>query len=303
MFVRHRMCDAERMERVEREWVAGRWPVPTAAMDKYSRGVVGIVAGSEAYPGAAVLACSGALRAGTGVVHYVGPVRAQDLVLHRRPEVIVHTPHAVREALPHADAWVLGPGVAAQPEQDAVVTAVLASGIPVVADAGALGAATAAWVGTSGSDSRVMTPHERELVRVLRAVGVDVAVDQIGTRRAHWAALAATTVGATVVLKGAVTVVARPDGTVTQLPAGPAWLATAGTGDVLAGVTGALMACGVGAADAAVMAAWIHARAAERASGGGPLTALDVAEALPATIAALVKAVGQVGLEPTTDGL
>ncbi|WP_291378335.1 NAD(P)H-hydrate dehydratase [Demequina sp.] len=74
------------MEPIDRRWVADRWPVPNASDDKFSRGVVGIVAGSEAYPGAAVLVASAALRAGIGLVRYVGPRRAQDLVLSARPE-------------------------------------------------------------------------------------------------------------------------------------------------------------------------------------------------------------------------
>ena len=69
------------MDSVDRSWVASVWPRPQAHDDKYSRGVVGIVAGSEAYPGAAVLVACGAARAGVGMVRYVGPRRAQDLVL------------------------------------------------------------------------------------------------------------------------------------------------------------------------------------------------------------------------------
>ena len=124
------------------EWgladVAERWPVPDAGDDKYTRGTLGIVAGSEAYAGAAALVVSGAARAGAGMVRYVGPRRCQDLVLALRPETIVHGSADAAETLPRARAWVVGPGVADYPEQDAAIGSVAASGLPMVVDAGAL---------------------------------------------------------------------------------------------------------------------------------------------------------------------
>src|SRR5690606_38623902 len=118
--------------------VRERWPLPGPSDDKYSRGVLGVVAGSDAYPGAAVLSVSGAIRAGAGMVRYVGPSRAQDLVLSHRPAAVVHHPGDVAESLPRAQAWLVGAGVADHPEQDAAIGAVIASGLPMVVDAGAL---------------------------------------------------------------------------------------------------------------------------------------------------------------------
>lgn len=271
--------------------VRALWPVPGADDDKYSRGVLGIVAGSEAYPGAAILACAAALRAGIGAVHYVGPRRAQDLVLQHRPETIVHEPADASHTLPRASAWLVGPGVADHPGQDAVIGAVLASGLPVVVDAGALEATArsrAAGARPASADQVLFTPHADELARTLNAIRHDVSVQDVREDRVAHARLLAEAARGTVLLKGAVTLVASPGGAVRELPPAPAWLATAGSGDVLAGIAGALLAAGLTAADAGASAAWVHARAAGLASGGGPLLAMDVADMVPAIVADVV---------------
>ena len=92
---------------------------------------------------------------------------------------------------------------------------------------------------------------------------------------------------ATVLLKGAVTLVVTPDGPPWSQADAPPWLATAGAGDVLAGIAGVLLASGFDADRAGALAAFVHGRAAMFASDGGPIAALDVAEALPATVEAL----------------
>ncbi|MCB2411599.1 NAD(P)H-hydrate dehydratase [Demequina sp. TTPB684] len=279
------------MEPIDRSWVADRWPVPTAADDKFSRGVLGIVAGSEAYPGAAALVASAAVRTGIGLVRYVGPRRAQDLVLSLRPEVVVHDSGEATERLPRVSAWVIGPGVADHPGQDAVIGAVLASGTPIVVDAGALepcARARAAGARQAAPDRVLMTPHMRELVATLGSIRHDVTERDVERDRPAHARLLAETARATVLLKGSATVVAPPGGAVVTLPDATPWLATAGAGDVLAGIAGALLASGLSALDAGVAASWIHARAAEAASGGGPIAALDIAEAVPAVVAELL---------------
>lgn len=284
-------CQARAMESIDRRWVAGRWPVPAGSDDKYSRGVLGIVAGSEAYPGAAALVASAAVRAGIGLVRYVGPRRAQDLVLSMRPEVVVHDSGEATQRLPRVSAWVIGPGVADHPGQDAVIGAVLASGVPLVVDAGALEAcarARAAGDRQAPPDRVLMTPHARELVATLGAMRHDITAQDVARDREAHARLLAETARATVLLKGSPTLVAPPGGAVVTLPDAPAWLATAGSGDVLAGIAGALLASGLSALEAGVAASWIHARAAEAASGGGPIAALDIADALPAVVAELL---------------
>ncbi|WP_137845218.1 ADP/ATP-dependent (S)-NAD(P)H-hydrate dehydratase [Microbacterium sp. 2FI] len=256
--------------------------VPTAADDKYSRGVLGMRTGSEAYPGAAVLGVEAAWRTGLGMVRYLGPVRPTALVLARRPETVT--------AEGRVQAWVVGSGTETasrvRAETD-TVRGILADTDPVVVDAGALDLAS------SASAPRILTPHEREHARLRAALG-------LGAPRGDRTAAAIETAeatGAVVLVKGAVTVVAAPDGTVILVDAGTPWLATAGTGDVLAGVIGALAAAAAAddrPADPASLAAlaasgaWLHGRAgvlASHARGGGPITALDVAEALPLAVA------------------
>lgn len=272
--------------------VRERWPVPDEGSDKYSRGVVGLVAGSDAYPGAAVLVACGAAQAGAGMVRYVGPRRAQDLVLARRPECVVHDPGAAAESLPRSQAWVVGPGVADHPEQDTAIGAVMASGLPMVVDAGALeevARARASGSREAPADRVLLTPHAEELMRTLGALRHEVSIIDIAADRAGHARLLAETARATVLLKGARTVVASPGGSVIELPVASPWLATAGSGDVLAGMAGTLLAAGLSAADAATCAAWAHAQAGARASGGGPITALDVADMIPQVIADLLR--------------
>jgi len=255
---------------------------PTAADDKYSRGVVGMRTGSDAYPGAAVLGVEAAWRTGLGMVRYLGPSRAADLVLARRPETVT-TDGRVQ-------AWVVGSGQDAAtrtPAHTAVLRALLSDTDPVVADAGALDLAAE----DEATAPRILTPHDREHARLRAALGLGVA----GADRVAAARETAEATGAVVLLKGATTVVVAPDGWSATVEAGTPWLATAGTGDVLAGVIGALVAGATaagrapdGAALAALTAsgAWLHGRAGAIASAGDrPITALDVAEALPRAVA------------------
>lgn len=247
---------------------------PQAADDKYARGVVGLVTGSDAYPGAAVLGVEAAHRAGAGMVRYVGPTRATDLVLARRPETVAD-PGRVQ-------AWVLGSGMDPARRSSSLrsrLHASIADDVPVVLDAGALDLARVA------SGPRVLTPHAGELRTLLAAFGIDVERSAIAADPERWAREAATRTGATVLLKGARTIVTDGD-RVEVVEAPTHWLATAGTGDVLAGVLGALIAAAAdrvvsdpaALVDVAATAACVHGEAGALASRGGPLVALDVAE-------------------------
>lgn len=263
---------------------------PTAHDDKYSRGVVGLRTGSTRYPGAAVLGVEAAWRTGTGMVRYLGPDRAQDLVLQRRPETVT--------ADGRVQAWVIGSGTDAA-ERGAAETAalrgILNEAVPVVVDAGALDLVPGA------SAPVIVTPHARELTRLREALGLGVEDARDDDVREGVARETAEAVGGVVLSKGSVTIVAAPGGWSRRVSAGTPWLATAGTGDVLGGVLGAITAGAVAAgrtatddlAACAATAAWVHGRAGVAASlahggGGGPITALDVAEALPGVVAALL---------------
>ncbi|HEX5332482.1 MAG TPA: NAD(P)H-hydrate dehydratase [Cellulomonas sp.] len=275
--------------RLEPGDIAGLWPVPGASSHKYTRGVLGVVAGTPAYPGAAVLTVSAAVRAGVGMVRFLGSPGVTATVLAARPEVV-----AVDGRV---QAWALGPGV--DPEDRAQADRVrdglaqaLARELPAVVDAGGLALLPdrlAPWV--------VLTPHAGELATLLSARGEDVDRAQVEAEPLRWARRAHELTRATVLLKGAVTIVVGPEGAVYAQADAPSWLATAGAGDVLTGLLGALLA---GRAQAVVAdptlvaalasaAALMHGRAAHRANPGGPVAALAVADALPATIAAVLR--------------
>ncbi|MFD0483516.1 NAD(P)H-hydrate epimerase [Kineococcus sp. GCM10028916] len=259
------------VRRVEPRDVAARWRRAAPGDDKYSRGVVGVVAGGPDYTGAAVLAVEAAVRAGAGMVRYLGPRHPTELVRQRRPEVVAG-PGRVQ-------AWVLGPGVSPDdPEQQDRIRDALASGEPAVVDAGALGG-----LPDTLGPQHVLTPHAGELARLLGAERRDVEADPLThARRVH------ERTGATVLLKGSVTTVVGAHGVFTAASA-PTWLATAGAGDVLAGILGAALAGrpDEDPAQVAADAAVLHGRAAALASAGGPLAALDVADAVPAALTSL----------------
>ena len=272
--------------RLEPGDVADLWPVPAPDAHKYTRGVVGVVAGSRAYQGAAVLTTSAAVRAGVGMVRYLGDVG--DVVVAAHPEVVVG--HG------RVQAWVFGPGVSPDDAGQRrrigyAFEHVLERGEPAVVDAGAL-ELLPAHVGPHA----VLTPHAGELARVLTQRGEAVDRAAVEAEPLRWARRAHELTGATVLLKGPVTVVAGAQGAAYAQADAPAWLSTAGSGDVLAGLLGALLAGCVDAihedpslaAALAATAALVHGRAAHRANPGGPVSAHAVADALPATIAELL---------------
>jgi hydroxyethylthiazole kinase-like uncharacterized protein yjeF len=264
---------------------------PTAADDKYSRGVLGVRTGSDRYPGAAVLGVEAAWRTGLGMVRYLGPTVPTSLVLHRRPETVA--------ADGRVQAWLIGSGTDTTDRSGAdteVLRGVLSGELPVVVDAGALDLAPGARA------PMILTPHGREHARIRALVGLADHEPTTDAERAASAGETAAALGATVVLKGSITVVATPSGWATAVSVGTSWLATAGTGDVLAGAIGAIVAGAVAGAEAvpgtepadlgaaAATGVWLHGRAASLAARdlgaeGGPITALDVAEALPRAVA------------------
>ncbi|ACZ29709.1 YjeF-family domain protein [Xylanimonas cellulosilytica DSM 15894] len=290
--------------RLEDDDVAARWVVPGPRDHKYTRGVVGVVAGTATYPGAAVLAASAAVQAGAGMVRYQGPDVVGRSVLAARPEVVT--------AGGRVQAWVLGPGLPATGGDDGqreraraalaaasgwpaeaqrVLPAGSESAVPAVVDAGALALLDQpcpGWV--------VLTPHAGELATLLAARGEGVERADVEAEPLRWARRAHELTGATVLLKGAATVVVGPGATVFVQAEALAWAATAGSGDVLAGLLGAMLAARSvelvarpdRAAEVAAAAALVHGRAAHRATPGGPAPALAIAGALPATIAALL---------------
>ena len=251
--------------------VRALYPVPHGESDKYSRGVLGLVVGSARYPGAAVIATAGALGGPVGMVRYVGPDAVAAEVRAAHPEVVAGEGRV--------QAWTIGSGMGDELDIPRI-REILDAEEPVIIDADGLKA-----LDDSGDHLDVLaTPHAGELSRLL---GVDRAA--VEARRLEHARLAAERFDATILLKGATTVIATPDGHVRVNTNATPWLATAGAGDVLAGLCGALLASGLTPLDAASLGAYLHAAAANLASADAPMTALSVAAALPAATRQLLR--------------
>ena len=249
-----------RVTSLQADDVAALLPQPDAVAHKYTRGVVGVRAGSGEYPGAGVLCVAGASSGLAGMVRYDGGAAPEVLAAH--PEVVY--------GAGRVQAWVVGSG-GGRGAADALRRS-LADGVPVVVDADGLEHVT------GGSDvPLLLTPHAGELARML-----GVTRDEVDAHQLLFAQRAARDLGAVVLLKGRHTLVAAPDGRVRVSTTGVPWLATAGAGDVLAGLCGALLAAGLDAFDAGSAGAWLHGAAAVHAGAGGPVTAPDVARAVPA---------------------
>lgn len=234
-------------------------PQPHAHDHKYTRGVVGVRAGSDTYPGAALLAVAGANCGLAGMVRFVGPEHLADRVRGRHPEVVGEG---------RVQAWVVGPGGGADARE--MLSRARADDVPVIVDADALAHVEGTMAGC------VLTPHAGELAAML-----DTERELIEARPLHWVREAAATYDAVVLLKGHRTLIADPAGRVRATTTGVPWLATAGAGDVLSGLIGALLAAGLDPFDAASVGSWVHGAAATLASDGGPLTASLVASQIP----------------------
>ncbi|MFH8687986.1 NAD(P)H-hydrate dehydratase [Streptomyces anulatus] len=253
--------------------VAALLPVPGPESDKYRRGVVGVVAGSERYPGAAVLAVAGALRGGAGAVRYVGP--GADAVIARYPEALVHAGPPSKAG--RVQAWVVGPGLGDGRSAEAAVAGVLAADVPVLVDADGLRLLDAETVRTRTAPT-VLTPHAGEAAALLGTAREEVEAGRLAAVREL-----AARYRATVLLKGSTTLIAEARDTPVRVnPTGTSWLATAGSGDVLSGLTGSLLAAGLAPRDAASVGAYLHGLAARHGSDGAPVSAQDVADGIRA---------------------
>lgn len=249
---------------------------PSAEDDKYSRGVVGFVTGSESFPGAAILGVTAAMRTGIGMVRWVGPAEVGHMLLEVRPEVVLQ--------VGRAQAWVVGSGVPNDPrdEQVANTNTQLSQAKYAVIDAGALEFFN---IGELQAKS-ILTPHAGEMSRLLDRLGEEWSRVDVEKSPLDAAKLAALKSGQVVLLKGSITTIADPAGGTWQTPPANPALATAGSGDVLAGILGALMAGNADRLDSgalelsqiALAGALLHARAGEQAAAAGPVVALDIAE-------------------------
>ncbi len=250
--------------------------------DKYSHGVVGFVTGSEKYPGAALLGVSAAIRAGAGLVRYLGTDSAERLVLSNRPEVVLQDGRA--------DAWVLGSGIATDSEMQIRRVVEKQTEALLVIDAEALFCVDYEKV----SGLAVLTPPAGELVKLLNRFGVTVDRETVQVEPEHFALLAAEHTGQCVLLKGHSSFVAQ-NGVLQKVgPNSPA-LATAGSGDVLAGVLGALLAANrekvtgnpVELLALVEFAVQLHSAAAANLAKTQVVAALDLTQEIGRLVAAL----------------
>ena len=244
-------------------------PVPAFSDDKYARGVVGLVAGSDTYPGAGLLATRGALAAGVGMVRLNSTRRVQDLVLADQPGVVT-VGGRIQSAL-------IGPGLDEDRREDALELAQFCgqSGMPLVIDAWALDLVPE-LASSIKPDATVLTPHYGEAARLLTSLGAPTAREDVSADPLRYANLLHEATGCHIVLKGPITVVrsfeyadmlrdqallasfinpesgfpdldsmeqnvVRRDSTVVA-PTTTSWAGVAGSGDVLAGLTAGILA-------------------------------------------------------------
>ncbi len=264
----------------------GSFPYPRASGHKYSRGHAVVVSGGLSTTGAARLAARGALRAGAGLVTIASPREALGVNAAASLAVMVRPVDGAAElttflADKRRNAVVLGPGGGVGPAMREQAVAALASGAAVVLDADALTSLAddpkaLGELVAKANRAVVLTPHEGEFARLFKAIHEDSNVHA----KLEKSRLAGGSSGATVLYKGADTVVAAPDGRASIADNAPATLATAGSGDVLAGIIAGLLAQGMPVFEAASAAVWLHGEAANELGPG--LIAEDLPEALPA---------------------
>jgi len=262
------------------------FPAPRMDGHKYNRGHAVVVSGPFWSTGAARLAARGALRAGAGLVTIASPREALAVNAAANLAIMVRPADGAAElahllADPRFNALAIGPGLGVGDQTCELVLAALGGERAVVLDADAITSFAKApqRLATALKDrtlkATVLTPHEAEFSRYFYALDEGTKVGS-KLERARRAALLT---GALILLKGADTVVAGPDGRACIAANAPAFLATAGAGDVLSGIVTGLLAQGMPAFAAASAAVWLHGEAA-RAFGPGVI-AEDLPEALP----------------------
>ena len=293
------------LELMTPSWTRNQLPQRLPDAHKGTFGRVLAVAGSINYIGAAYLACQGAARVGTGLVTLACTTGLQPILASKLTEVTyIPLPEKspgvpssdafplIQSQLPHVQALLVGCGLGQEPATKNLVHKLLIENdtreLPILVDADGLNALVEYpkwWEGLS--DASVLTPHPGEMARLLGVSSKEVQSDRIGVARE-----AARQWGKVVVLKGAHTVVARPDGFAMLSPFANPGLASAGTGDVLAGAVAGLMAQGLEPWQAAVCGVYLHGLAGERVReqmGAAGMLASDLLPIIPKAIKELVE--------------
>lgn len=289
---------------------------PQPAGDKYSSGVVGVCAGSAAYPGAGILSAAGAIAATPSMVRVIGPAELTRDVVRAHLEAVTHA--SVRTA-GRVQALVVGPGRGTDISAALELEHALRGSQPLVLDADAITLLAASaqlrkLLRDRASTSPVLlTPHDGEFQRLVDALhtsdhgattssanGADDATDRLRETRNLAAQL-----NAWILRKGRITLIASPDGRLVSVNTGSSWAATPGSGDVLSGILGAFLAqwnapaavpktkhneaAQTDLADvfrrAVVVHSWAAQLAAQTEFGMAPTSASAIATAIPRALA------------------
>jgi hydroxyethylthiazole kinase-like uncharacterized protein yjeF len=279
-------------------WLSS-FPVPATDAHKYKRGHTCVFSGGPSATGAARLSALAAARSGAGAVTVLSPANAMQVNAAHLTSIMLRKADAVADLGPfladrRPSSLVLGPGFGVGEKAREFVLALL--GIGEGPNAGVAGLVLDADGITSFRDDQrplfdaarrpgapplVMTPHEGEFGRLFADIAEDGVLSKLARARA-----AAQRANATIVYKGADTVIAAPDGRAAINGNGAPWLATAGSGDVLAGIIAGLLAQGMPAFEAACAAVWVHAEAGSRFGPG--LIAEDLPTAMVPVLRELI---------------
>lgn len=300
-------------------WVRERLPKRPKSANKGTFGKVFVVAGSPAYPGAARLTAEASYRTGAGLVSVAASESLRVIVASALPEAVYHniasksgyiaasdTNAMMGLGIPGHDSIVIGPGLSRAADTADVVRIVLQYAIDdlngVVVDADALNALAPLADGVLNvSAPLVLTPHPGEMAQLLGTTTESVQADRLLT-----ATTAAAAWGQVVVLKGAHTIVAAPDGRAAISPYANPLLAVAGTGDVLAGVIAGLLAQGLQPFEAAACGVYVHGFAAGELSeelGDRGLLASELLPAIPRAMRTILHGKPSRGGSPMTGGI
>ena len=266
-------------------WAGLRLPRRDPDTHKNAVGALLLVAGRSGMGGAAILAARAALRAGAGFVRIASPPENRGILQQAVPEAVyvdASDPEALAEAVSASRALGLGPGMGTEEEGARILNRALelSAGHPILLDADALNLVSAgrapALKEIAEGREVVITPHPGEMARLTR-----LGTEEIAARRPEVAGRLARESGCTVLLKGAPSLVAAPDGRLMVDTVGTSDLASAGMGDVLSGTIASFLAQGSGPVEAAALGLHTSGRAAARTGLGGSLTPEDVVDRLP----------------------
>lgn len=267
-----------------REWVTKRLPKRPESAHKGTFGKVLVVAGSKQYPGAAYLACSACYRVGAGLVTLATEPSVKIIVSRKLPEATFLSLNAVFDKLSEYDVLLVGPGLGQSKQTTNLVKQLLSKKLPpAVIDGDGLNILSKKSKWWEKLDSKViLTPHPGEMSRLS-----GLSIEEIQKNRINVAQYYAKKWAKTVVLKGANTIIALPEGGVAVSPFVNPALATAGTGDILAGIIAGMLAQGLQLFDAVCVGVFIHGLAGELAGkkiGKAGMLASDLLPLLPLII-------------------